>query len=296
MNVNEHSDVILRHVGSAVIVADETGSVQYLNQAAERLTGWRLPQALGSPVEQVVRLFDKVTCEPLESRLTAAMGEDREISTDGPALLISGDGNEAYVDARQIALVSDDETLAGCFVVLDDVSESLELNRRLGYHARHDILTGLLSRREFQNRLASSLRDVARSDECAVLCHLDIDGFRNVNQSLGCNAGDALLGQIGALIRAGIRHQETLARLADNAFGLLLEGASIESAQQTARDLCASVRDFEFSWDQQSLNITISIGVVSVSPKYGDPDALLLAAEEACRAAKDQGGDTVHCA
>ncbi|MFQ6005333.1 MAG: diguanylate cyclase domain-containing protein [Woeseia sp.] len=295
MNVNEHFDVIHRHVGSAVIVADETGKVQYLNPAAEWLTRWGSQQALGSPVEQVVRLFDSVTCEPLENPLARAMRESRVINIDDPALLIGRAGNDLYVRARYVPL-HHEEAVTGGLIVLDDVSESLELNRRLHYHARHDILTGLLNRREFQNRLASSLRDVARSDECAVLCHLDIDGFRNVNKSSGYNAGDALLGQIGALIGAGIRHQEALARLADNAFGLLLEGASIESARQTARDLCASVRDFEFSWDQQSLSITISIGVVSVSPKYGDPDALLLAAEEACRAAKDQGGDTVHCA
>ena len=179
--------------------------------------------------------------------------------------------------------------------MLDDVSESRELNRRLSYHASHDILTGLVNRREFQQLVERSLKKVKLSEECAAVCYLDIDRFRTVNKSFGLGAGDALLGQCGATLKSRIRQRDTLARLSGNAFGLLLEGDTLDAAERTAKVLCDTMRDYKFVWTDQSFRLSMSIGIVPISSSFNLADDLLLAAEEECRMAKEDGGGAVRC-
>lgn len=294
MNSSENLEVILRHVKSSIVVCDESGKVKYLNTGGERLTGWKSQEALGLPIENIIRLFHEETCEPLENLLATAMRENRTIISDRPTLLIRRDGNEAYVETRNIPLRNGDLS-AGGVIVLDDVSESRELNRRLSYHASHDILTGLLNRREFHNRLEASLKKVKHSSNCAAVCHLDIDLFGTVNKSLGLSAGDAILAQCGALLKSRIRPRDSLARLSGNAFGLLLEGDAIDAAERTAETLCKTIRDYKFTWDSQPFRLSMSIGVLEISSSFNAADHLLMAAEDACHKAKQDGGDTVRC-
>jgi diguanylate cyclase (GGDEF)-like protein/PAS domain S-box-containing protein len=293
MDSRENVEEILRHVESGVVISDETGNAKYLNTAAENLTGWKSQDALGVPINQIVRFFHETTCEPLEDSLVTAMRENRTIASGRPALLIRRDGNEAYVKSISIPLRKGD-TLAGGVIVLNDVSESRELNRRLHYHASHDILTGLVNRHEFQTLVERSLKKVKDSGEYAAVCHLDIDQFRTVNKSLGLSAGDAVLGQCGAVLKSHIRQRDALARLSGNAFGLLLEGDAIDTAEQTAEMLCNTIRDYEFKWADQPFRLSMSIGVLPIASNFDTADHLLMAAEEACRQAKQDGGNTVR--
>ena len=136
--------------------------------------------------------------------------------------------------ARRRRSATTGATLRARVLVFHDVSESRELNRRLSYHASHDLLTGLVNRREFESRLERSLKSAKARETSYALLYLDLDQFKIINDSCGHGAGDTLLTQLGALLTAKIRWRDTLARLGGDEFGLLLEACSIEEAMRTA--------------------------------------------------------------
>jgi diguanylate cyclase (GGDEF)-like protein len=178
-------------------------------------------------------------------------------------------------------------------LVFHDVSESRELNRKLSYHASHDILTGLVNRREFEARLERSLRSARARETSYALCHLDVDQFKIINDTCGHSAGDALLGQVGALLKTKIRWRDTLARLGGDEFGVLLESCSLDEAMRMAEQLKETIRNYKFVWEERTFRLGCSIGVVPITGDSGDVAALLSAADSACAAAKEAGRNRV---
>src|SRR6201992_3450854 len=149
----ESAQITLQSIGDGVVTTNADSTIDYINPIAEELTGWRLEDAMGRPVEEVFRAFHEETCEPLENPLTVAIRRVRPIKSVRPVLLIRRDGNELYVESTAAPIRDGGGHVARGVLVFHDVSESRELNRRLSYHASHDLLTGLVNRREFESRL-----------------------------------------------------------------------------------------------------------------------------------------------
>ncbi|MFO0453947.1 MAG: EAL domain-containing protein, partial [Pseudomonadota bacterium] len=127
------------------------------------------------------------------------------------------------------------------------------------------------------------------------LCYVDLDQFKIVNDSCGHSAGDALLGQVGQLLKSKVRWRDTLSRLGGDEFGILLEACSLDEALRTAEGLRESVRNYKFVWEDRNFRLGASIGVVPITPDTEDVAALISAADSACQAAKEQGRNRVHC-
>jgi len=179
-------------------------------------------------------------------------------------------------------------------LVFHDVSESRELNRKLSYHASHDILTGLVNRREFEARLERALRSAKARETAYALCHVDVDQFKIINDTCGHSAGDALLGQVGTLLKTKIRWRDTLARLGGDEFAVLLDGCSLEEALRMADQLRETIRGYKFVWEERTFRLGISVGVVPITGESEDVAALLSAADSACQAAKEAGRNRVY--
>ncbi|MEQ8205371.1 MAG: diguanylate cyclase, partial [Woeseia sp.] len=290
----ESAQITLRSIGDGVITTNADCTVEYINPVAEELTGWKVDDASGRPVDEIFRGFHEETCEPLENPLAVSIRRNRPIKSVRPTLLIRRDGNELYIESTASPIRDGRGDVTGGVLVFHDVSESRELNRRLSYHASHDILTGLVNRREFENRLERALKSARARETSYALCYLDLDQFKIVNDSCGHSAGDALLGQLGALLKSKIRWRDTLARLGGDEFGVLLESCSLEEAMQTAEVLRVAIGDFKFMWDDRSFRLGVSIGVVPITAENEDVAALLSAADSACAAAKEAGRNRIH--
>ncbi|HLK70616.1 MAG TPA: EAL domain-containing protein [Steroidobacteraceae bacterium] len=290
----ESAQITLQSIGDGVITTDAASVIDYINPVAEQLTGWRLEDAMGRPVEEIFRAFHEETCEPLENPLTVSIRRTRPIKSVRPMLLIRRDGNELYVESTASPIRAGNGKVGGGVLVFHDVSESRELNRRLSYHASHDLLTGLVNRREFENRLERALKSAKARESSYALCYLDIDQFKIVNDTCGHSAGDALLGQVGALLKSKVRWRDTLSRLGGDEFGILLESCSLDEAMRMAETLREAVRAFRFSWEERVFRLGASIGVVPISADNEDVAAILSAADAACAAAKEQGRNRVH--
>jgi len=291
----ESAQITLQSIGDGVITCDAHGRVEYLNPVAAELTGWRLEDALGRSVDEIFRAFHEETCEPLENPLAGAVRRIRPVKSPRPMLLIRRDGNELYVESTAAPIRDGGGVVTGGVLVFHDVSESRELNRRLTYHASHDVLTGLVNRREFETRLERALQSARARETSYALCYIDLDQFKIVNDTCGHAAGDALLGQVGALLKSRVRWRDTLARLGGDEFGVLLESCSLEEALRTAETLCEAIRNFRFTWEDRTFRLSSSIGVVPITAENGDVATVLSAADSACGAAKESGRNRVHC-
>jgi diguanylate cyclase (GGDEF)-like protein/PAS domain S-box-containing protein len=271
----------IEDLGEALLVADPQARIGYLNAAASRLTGWSPRQAIGQPLNEVVRLAGAQ--DPAQPAAEPGVPEGVRYT-----LLLHRSGLEVPVRCS-VSRTRD----GGRIVLLQDSSEEHRLRQHLAYQADHDPLTGLVNRREFESRLARALL-VARRGPCQhALCYLDLDRFKPINDTCGHAAGDELLRQVTTLLLTQIRGRDTLARLGGDEFAVLLEHCPLDEARRIAEKLRAAVDAFRFAWKDSRFAIGVSIGLVPVERHATEPAALLALADAACYAAKAAGRNRV---
>ena len=175
----------------------------------------------------------------------------------------------------------------------EEVKERQRAARELSHQALHDALTGLSNRRAFEQRLAKML-EAAAGAAAQTLLYLDLDNFKVVNDTCGHAAGDELLRQLAELIAPKVRKDDLLARLGGDEFGILLEDCPEDNALRVARNLRSAINDFRFAWQEHRFAVSASIGLVPIQPGLDTMASALGAADIACHAAKEQGGNRIH--
>ena len=168
-----------------------------------------------------------------------------------------------------------------------------EATAQLVFQARHDALTGLVNRREFELRLDKALDAVhAGGDDFSVL-FIDLDRFKAVNDACGHLAGDELLRQIALLFQGRLREEDTLARLGGDEFGIMLHNCSLAKARQVAQDICALAAEYRFVWQDRIFAIGASIGLTPVSRDVREVQEIFALSDTACLRAKERGRNQV---
>lgn len=290
----ELAQVTLQSIGDAVITTDADGWIQYINPVAEELTGWANPDARGRALGEVFHLYREETEEPVGD--LAAIILESGLSSELPdqVFMVARDGERFSVQVTATPIRDRKGRTVGCVTVFRDVSRTRELAQQLIYQATHDPLTGLINRRELESRLARSLDD-RNSRECPdVLCYIDLDQFKVVNDTCGHVAGDELLRQLTRLLQSRAREGDSVARLGGDEFGLLLQACPLDEAEALANRVCREIREVRFTWKEKVFAVGASIGVVEVGAYMEDVASVLKAADTACYAAKDRGRNRVH--
>jgi diguanylate cyclase (GGDEF)-like protein len=168
-----------------------------------------------------------------------------------------------------------------------------EATAQLAFQARHDSLTGLLNRREFEHRLEKALLSVQAGGEEFSVLFIDLDRFKPVNDTCGHPAGDELLRQISQLFQGRLREEDTLARLGGDEFGIILANCSGSRARQVAEDICGLAGAYRFIWQDKVFAVGASIGLTPVSRRVRNINEILAAGDAACYRAKEKGRNQV---
>ncbi len=158
------------------------------------------------------------------------------------------------------------------------------------FEAKHDPLTGIINRREFERRLAISLDEAQQGPGAEhVLMFIDLDHFKLVNDTCGHAAGDELLKAIAGVMRGRIREADELARLGGDEFAILLRDCALNAGCKVAEGICEAVHAFQFRCGNREFRVGASIGVVPVSGQAAGLKDLLCQADTACYQAKHLG-------
>ncbi|MCA1471357.1 EAL domain-containing protein [Bradyrhizobium sp. IC3195] len=192
---------------------------------------------------------------------------------------------------RSIRVVNQPMQGGGWVATFEDITEWLEAQAKISHMARHDALTSLPNRVLFHEQLEQGLRQTKSGDQLAVLC-LDLDHFKDINDSLGHPIGDALLKEVGRRLEATVGEQDTVARLGGDEFAVVQIGRSEEIAARSLAGRLVEVISAPYQIDDHQIVIGVSIGI-SLSPQDGsNPDELLKNADLALYRAKADGRGT----
>jgi diguanylate cyclase (GGDEF)-like protein/PAS domain S-box-containing protein len=292
----ERAEVTLQSIGDAVISTDASGHIEYMNPVAENLTGWNADEARGRAIGDVLNLVSEQKHEPLENPLLRALGrgEGRPESAGDTSVLVTRSGQEIAIQESAAPICDRQGRMIGAVIVFHDVTKERRLKRALAYQASHDALTGLINRREFDNRLQAAVHRAQRGEEQHALLYIDLDQFKVVNDTCGHQAGDRLLRDVTGLLQTRIRAADTIARLGGDEFGVLLENCNLDQATRIAESARQAIREYRFVWGATTLSVGASIGVVEIKRDTENVAAVMSAADIACYAAKDGGRNRVH--
>jgi diguanylate cyclase (GGDEF)-like protein/PAS domain S-box-containing protein len=287
----------LESLAEAVLTTDVHGHIDYANPATEQLLGVDTRELQGRRLEEVVSLIDETDRKLLNDPVQQAISSGTAVTLGRRAVLLSrANGAERSIELSASPIRGRDngaEEITGTVVLLHDVTELRGFTRQMSYQATHDALTGLINRREFERRLGESLEAAHRGDSSHVLCFLDLDRFKAVNDSSGHLAGDSMLREVAKLMREGVRDSDTVGRLGGDEFGVLLIGCPLEKARQIADDVARKISDYRFVWKDRVYSIGASVGLLELARDSGTLEEALAAADSACYVAKRQGSGHV---
>ena len=290
----ERAQVTLHSIGDAVVTTDVKNRVTYMNPVAEELTGWSVEAAEGRSLSEVFCLVSGRAGISSETGNTHT-NDDREIDgTIQDHLLRRRDGQEYFVKFSCSPIRGREGNDLGAVTVFHDVTQMRNMAQQLSYQASHDSLTGLINRREFEQRLERALSSSRKDGRRHSVFYIDLDQFKVVNDTCGHGAGDELLRQLAESFPLRLRDSDTLARLGGDEFGVLLDNCPAERAVVVADALRAEVKETRFVWDGKVFEIGVSIGIVEITPEWESLSTILSAADMACYAAKDLGRNRVH--
>ncbi|MES2885770.1 MAG: EAL domain-containing protein [Pseudomonadota bacterium] len=281
----------LEVMNEGLILVDAAGRIQLINTVAQRLTGWEAPAALGRLVDDVFRLLSPMgesLISPVDDCLrsgTAALLSGQQ------AQLLSRDGRRMAVEVRASPVPMGEGQGTGAVLLFEDVSQRLLLADELKWRSSHDPVTGLLNREGFELQVRAALARARNVGEHSVVCLIDIDQFRLVNDVLGHAAGDELLHELAGELRVRLRERDVLARLSGDEFGVLLPGSRLDEVEPMVQSLLEAARRYRFQWLDRKHSVTLSIGVAQIDASTENVGRVLSLADAACHTAKGAGRD-----
>ncbi|MCK4951596.1 MAG: EAL domain-containing protein, partial [Gammaproteobacteria bacterium] len=287
------SDVTLNSIADAVITTDAQQKVRYMNPVAERLTGWSMSDAREKPVTDIFVLdydeHDPNFLQPVQDCLENLVTVKNETDVS----LIECNGSQYEISYSISPIMNHKNELIGSVIVFQHMDKERGMSEMIAYQATHDELTDLINRREFERRF-KKLIETANDKASHVLCYIDLDQFKVVNDTCGHYAGDQLLKQIGHLLESEVREEDTLARLGGDEFGVLLENCELEDALRIAEQLIDVVKKYRFIWEGKTFEVGIGIGIVQVTSENILPSEVMSFADSACYIAKEKGRNMIH--
>ena len=285
----------LHSIGDAVICTDAQGLVTYLNPVARRMTGWQAFDAAGRDVDEVAPLYLSNGQQTQPSPLRVALATQAACGPTRGVVLRRKDGQRFEVEESASPIIDRQRQLTGAVMVLHDVTETMAMAERMARLAQYDPLTDLPNRVLLQDRAQHALAVARRDGKGLAVMYLDLDGFKQVNDTLGHDAGDQLLVEFARRLTAAMRQSDTVCRQGGDEFVVLLPALATPAQIRTVVRKVLAVAQQPFVLQGQELHIGVS-GGLALFPQHGDSyDVLARHADTAMYAAKRAGRMQVRC-
>jgi diguanylate cyclase (GGDEF)-like protein/PAS domain S-box-containing protein len=273
---------LVQNATDMIAVCEADSTIRYLTPSVYRVLGWQPHELAGTLLAELAHPDDRAALLPLLDQLASggtALAEYRMRRKDG-----------SWIIAETVSAEADEGDVHGYVLTTRDISSRKALEQQLSHQAFHDGLTGLANRALFIDRLRQALRRRGRADAPLVVLLLDLDDFKDVNDSLGHDAGDELLRGVAARLREYARQHDTVARIGGDEFAMLVDGLT-DAVQATglAERLLSALRA-PFTLRGQQVVAPASIGIALADPDRAEnAEDLLRNADVAMYLAKQEG-------
>lgn len=289
----ERIRLTLRSIGDAVVCTDAQGHITYLNPVAERMTGWPLADAAGQDADVVVPLYLGYGNQPQPSPLHDVLSTRLCCGPTRGVVLHGRQGQRYDVEESASPIIDRHDQLSGAVMVLHDMTETMAMAARMAHLAQYDSLTDLPNRLLLQDRTRHALAQARRDGKLLAVVYLDLDGFKQVNDCLGHDAGDQLLVEFARRLKATVRESDTVCRQGGDEFVLLLPGldnpAHIERLAHKILATCEAPFQLQQGCAGQTSCVGVSGGVALFAQHGSSFETLARHADEAMYAAKRAG-------
>jgi len=289
VNENQLAHVTLNAIGDGVLSVDLAGKVSFLNPVAENMTGWSRDEAIGRPLNDVLKIVDGATRQCTLNPLDLAMQRNGAVSLGGSSVLLRRSGAEFQIEDSATPIRNRQGKVTGAVIVFRDVSAARAASSKMAHLAQHDYLTGLPNRMLLADRINQAVSSAKRNKEQLAVLFLDLDRFKDVNDSVGHFVGDQLLQSVAQRLVACGRQSDTVSRQGGDEFVILLPRISRaeDAAIRAQKILAALARPHEIAGNE--LYIQASIGISTYPSDGCDAETLLKSADRAMYSAKDNG-------
>ncbi len=285
----ERMRLTLKAIGDAVVCTDAQGQVTYLNPVAQRLTGWQGSDAAGRNVDEVIHLLAPDGQAPQPSPLRLALQQQKSVEPTRGVLLHRTSGQRFDVEESASPITDRHGQITGAVAVLRDVTDAVAMAERMAHLAQYDALTDLPNRVLLQDRARQALAHAQRDGKLVAVMYIDLDEFKQINDTLGHDMGDELLGQLAQRLAGAVRASDTVSRQGGDEFVVLLPGIdAAEQACHVARKIAAAC-SAPYMVHGRALSVGLS-GGIALFPEHGqDFEELSRHADAAMYAAKHAG-------
>jgi diguanylate cyclase (GGDEF)-like protein/PAS domain S-box-containing protein len=287
----ERLKVTLESISDGVISTDRAGRIRFMNATAEQMTGWTSSEAVGRSVDQAFNIIQDSVESVAVNPVAECLARELVCHSGDDFVLLGRSGERRDVRASAAPVRTPHGAIIGAVLVFQDITQSRTLQRELAHSATHDSLTGLPNRLAFERALHKCVEQ-ARREHCGhVLCFVDLDRFKAVNDNAGHAAGDLLLRKVAETIRLGCRTHDFAGRIGGDEFALILTDCPLAGAERVAEKVVGAISGLSFIWEDQNYQIGASVGLTPITADSPRADALMAEADHACYAAKSLGGN-----
>jgi diguanylate cyclase (GGDEF)-like protein/PAS domain S-box-containing protein len=292
--LSEDMRLLLESTGEGIFGIDTEMNCTFINRSATEMLGFSREEMLGENTHWLIHhSYEDGSHYPEEACSMLGVLREGVTAEVDDEVLWTKEGTPVPV-RYSASPVIDDGVITGAVVVFRDTTEARSMARRMDYLASHDPLTGLNNRFAFDEAMEHAIRTSRAGNAHHVLCYLDLDQFKVVNDTCGHVAGDELLRQLAGLLQNEVRSGDMLARLGGDEFGILLYSCTLDQAQHVLNGIRQTFEEYRFSWDGKSFSVGVSIGVVVIDENTQNQATALSNADAACYMAKDSGRNRVH--
>jgi diguanylate cyclase (GGDEF)-like protein/PAS domain S-box-containing protein len=290
----ERAELTLNAIGDGVLCTDTAGKVTYLNAVAEAMTGWSRADADGRPLEDVFNIIDGSTRQLAQNPLAVAIWQDRTVALTENCVLVRRDGYESAIEDSAAPIHDRQGRVIGAVIVFHDVSAARRISLQLSHLAQHDFLTDLPNRLLIKDRLQQAVSVARRHTRRIAVLFVDLDRFKQVNDSLGHLVGDQLLKDVAQRLTGVVRQSDTVGRQGGDEFVVVLSDVELpESADATAAKLLEAIA-LPYHIGGHSLRVSASIGISIYPDDADDAETLLSCADSAMYQAKNNGSSFAY--
>jgi len=287
----EHDSSLFRAVvessQDAIISYDLGDMITTWNAGAERLYGYSADEAKGKPIGMLVPPGDGDMPDFLRRVRSGEQIDNCE------TIWVHKEGTQVQVSLTVSPVRDREGQMIGASVIARDISARLRYQEQLRYLAEHDALTGLLNRRRFEREVSEQVGRAHRYGELSTLLVIDVDGFKQINDTYGHRVGDRALKTIAVTLKRRLRDTDKVARMGGDEFAVLLPYAGVEQGADIAADLQELISECVVEVEDSEVHLSMSVGFVQIDSDTKNEESVYIEADKAMyenkRRAKERG-------